>query len=168
MKGTLRYDTACTPWDMSDDEYRPASMVLATVNDRAHGLGVALPTGAITVFEPSAAGDLFVGEEQLRDYAAGQDVDIAVGDSTHVYARCGVVGREPESYEKGAQVTMRATLTNAANAPALVRLSLGPSGAHKVSGIKGVRLKDGVRIVEVTVPANGTKEVRWTFRFDGG
>ncbi|MXO59194.1 hypothetical protein GRI89_06535 [Altererythrobacter salegens] len=166
VKGSLRYETTCDPWDYPEDEYSPASRVLATVNDKQHGLGVALPNGAITMFEPSEAGDLFVGEEQLRDYAAGQDVDIEVGDSSLVQVRCGIVGREQGSYEKGSQVSLRATLTNAADAPALVRLSLGASGAHKIVGLRDVRVKDGERIVELTVPANGTKTLRWTYRFD--
>ena len=165
VKGELFYKAGCTPWDGGKGEFAPAQRLLATVNDKAHGLGVALPTGAITVFEPSSVGDLFVGERQLRDYAAGQDVEIEMGPSSQVFAACEVVGREPK-FESGEIVTMRAKLTNANRAPAKLRLSLGWTGGGRIDGLKGVRVKDGERVVDVTIPANGEREVRWTMRLD--
>ena len=165
VRGELFYKTVCTPWEAGEGQYAPAARVLATVNDKAHGLGVALPTGAITVFEPSPVGDLFVGERQLRDYAAGQDVEIEMGPSGQVFAACEVVGRAPQ-FDSGEVVTMRATLTNANRAEAKMRLSLGGAGGHRIDGLKGVRVKDGERIVEVAIPPNGRREVRWTVRFD--
>jgi hypothetical protein len=165
VKGELFYKTGCTPWDGGEGEYLPALRLLATVNDKAHGLGVALPTGGITVFEPSPVGDLFVGERQLRDYAAGQDVEIEMGPSGQVFAACEIVGRAPK-FETGEVVTMRATLTNANRAEVKVRLSLGGASGHEIGGLRGVRVKDGERIVDITVPANGRREVRWTVRFD--
>jgi len=165
VRGELFYKSMCTPWDAGEGEFVPAARLLGTVNDKAHGLGVALPTGGITVFEPSAVGDLFVGERQLRDYAAGQDVEIEMGPSGQVFAACEIAGRAPR-LESGETVTMRATLTNANRAEAKIRLSLGGTGAHEIGGLKGVRVKDGERIVDVTVPANGRREVRWTVRFD--
>jgi hypothetical protein len=165
VKGELFYKTMCTPWDAGEGEYAPAARVLATVNDKAHGLGVALPTGGITVFEPSQVGDLFVGERQLRDYAAGQDVEIEMGPSGQVFAACEIVGRV-RPFESGETVTMRMTLTNANRSQAKMRLSLGGAGTHEIGGLRGVRVKDGERIVDITVPANGRREVRWTVRFD--
>jgi hypothetical protein len=165
VKGELFYKTMCTPWDAGEGEYAPAARVLATVNDKAHGLGVALPTGGITVFEPSQVGDLFVGERQLRDYAAGQDVEIEMGPSGQVFGACEIVGRV-RPIESGETVTMRMTLTNANRSQAKMRLSLGGAGTHEIGGLRGVRVKDGERIVDITVPANGRREVRWTVRFD--
>ena len=66
----------------------------------------------------------------------------------------------------GEIVTMRATLTNANRAEAKVRLSLGGTGGHEIDGLRGVRVKDGERVVDMTVPGNGHREVRWTMRFD--
>ena len=165
VKGELFYKATCTPWNAGEGEFIPAARLLATVNDKAHGLGVALPTGGITVFEPSPAGDLFVGERQLRDYAAGQDVEIEMGPSGQVFTACEVVGRAPR-LDSGEIVTMRATLTNANRAEAKIRLSFGGPGPHEIGELKGVRVKDGERIVELTLPANGRREVRWTVRFD--
>jgi hypothetical protein len=126
---------------------------------------VALPTGALTVFEPSHVGDLFVGEQQLRDYASGQDVEIEMGVSSQVFAACEIVGRQPE-FAKGETVTMRTTLTNANRAAARLRLSLGGVGTHEVRGLPGMTVKDGERIAEIEIPANDRRILRWTMRFD--
>src|SRR5688500_16212758 len=44
VEGRLLYKTSCSPWD-NQDEPLPAAMLLATVNDKRHGLGMALPMG---------------------------------------------------------------------------------------------------------------------------
>jgi hypothetical protein len=58
---------------------------------------------------------------------------------------------------------MQVSLTNANPSPATVRVVLGNAGEGTIAGLKGVRLKDGARIVEVMVPANGKRELRWTY-----
>ncbi len=137
-------------------------IIYATVNDEDHGLGVALPSGAIAFFEPSSVGDLLVGEENLRDYADGQDVEIDLGFSDQVMARCERVTTFNIN-EKGRWSRMRSTLTNANPHPVTVRLLLGSPGNWDFQDI-GDELKDGQRVVEVSVPANGEREVEWRVR----
>ncbi len=166
VKGEMLYKAVCTPWDYQQGgDYVPAAMLLATVNDANHGLGVALPAGGITVFEPTTHGELLAGEESLRDYASGQDVEIEMGRSNQVFATCEVVGREP-NYERGERISMRLRLTNANRSRAHVRVSLGGSGEHRVAGMKGLRTKDGERVTDVDVRANGTREIHFTYELD--
>ncbi len=87
-RGRLLYKAGCSP-SAGDGPSRPRpGMLLATVNDKKHGLGAALPMGGITVFAPSAHGDQLVAEDRLRDYAEGQDVEIDLGDSSQVFVEC--------------------------------------------------------------------------------
>ena len=58
---------------------------------------------------------------------------------------------------------MKASLTNANPSPAKVRVTLGGAGEGRIEGMKGVRVKDGSQIVEFSVAANSTREVRWTY-----
>ncbi|HSQ95796.1 MAG TPA: hypothetical protein VLM18_06875 [Croceibacterium sp.] len=59
---------------------------------------------------------------------------------------------------------MKATLTNANSHPVTLRLKLGsPLGWH-VRGLSGTRLKDGETVYEVTIPANGKRNVAWDVR----
>ncbi len=159
VRGKLIYQAGCQ-WSPGDDDPSAAEMRFETVNDAKHGLGVSMPTGGITFFEPSSRGDLFVGEQQLRDYASGQDVEIALGDSAQVFSTCQTGEGDPGKGWAG----MKATLTNANPHPVTLRLKLGsPLGWH-VRGLRGTRLKDGETVYEVTIPANGKRDVAWDVR----
>jgi hypothetical protein len=163
VEGRLLYKAACSPWD-NQDEPLPAAMLLATVNDKRHGLGMALPMGGITVFEPSAFGEQLVAEERLRDYAEGQDVELALGTSSQVFAHCERPGSADPQEDPARWTAMRAVLTNASANPVRVRLTLGASGQWRYRGLDGTRVKDGETIVEITVPGNGRRVVSWDVR----
>jgi hypothetical protein len=158
VSGKLVYQAACR-WNEADGENAsPAEMRFETVNDARHGLGVALPTGGITFFEPSPRGDLFVGEQQVRDYASGQDVAIPLGDSAQVFATCGKLrGGDPEKGWAGLKVA----LTNANPHAVTVRIQLGSPRDWRVRGVKAVHVKDGQNAMELIVPANGKAELAW-------
>jgi hypothetical protein len=157
VRGKLIYQADCQDWTAHDDP-AAAQMRFETVNDEKHGLGVAMPTGAITFFEPSSRGELFVGERQLRDYAAGQDVEIALGDSAQVFATCERIGGD--EHDKDPQ-RMKAVLTNANPHAVTLRLKLGSPLQGRVTGLSGTRVKDGETVTELTLPANGRRELVW-------
>jgi hypothetical protein len=163
VEGRLLYETSCSPWE-SQDVPLPAGMLLATVNDERHGLGMALPMGGIAVFEPGSFGEQLVAEERLRDYAEGQDVEIELGESSQVFGQCSApadvdFGEYPQRWRP-----MRGTLTNANRAPVTLRVVLGASGQWQLRGLRGTRIKDGEVILEVTIPANGRRELTWEVR----
>jgi len=157
VRGKLMYQADCQWWSYYDDP-AAAEMRFETVNDEKHGLGVSMPMGGITFFEPSSRGDLFVGEQQLRDYASGQDVEIPLGESAQVFATCEQVGRgDPGKNWAG----MKATLTNANPHAVILRLRLGSPLQWHVRGLKPTWVKDGETVYEVTLPANGKREIVW-------
>lgn len=162
VDGRLLYQAPCSPYD-ANDEAQPLGMLLLTVNDEAHGLGSAMPMGAITFFEPSGAGELFVGEQHLRDYAEGQDIEIELGESSQVFGRCTVpAGADPSAGRKWTPI--RLTLSNANPGPAKVRIVLGYPQQWQFRGLRRTTVKDGRTIVEVTVPGNASREVSWQAR----
>ncbi|MGX7951780.1 DUF4139 domain-containing protein [Tsuneonella sp. HG249] len=158
VKGRLLHTASCSPWG-NLDEVGQAGLLLASVNDAKHGLGVALPNGGITVFESTSKGELLVGEQRLRDYASGQDLEIALGESPQVAVSCAAEG--DTDFEAGQRIPMKLVASNANPSPVRLRLTLG-GGAAKIGGLRGTRVKDGARIYETTVPANGRRELRWT------
>lgn len=160
VRGKLVYQADCNWWSTAD-EPSAAQMRFETVNDEKHGLGAALPTGAVTFFEPSLHGDLFVGEQQLRDYASGQDVEVPLGQSAQVFAVCAQLGGgNPNEGWSG----LKASLSNANPRPVTLRLKLGSPAQWHVRGLTGTRVKDGETVYEVTIPANGKRELTWTVR----
>jgi len=166
VKGRLLYRTPCSPWD-NRDEAIATGMLLTTVNDREHGLGKALPMGGVTVFEPSAFGEQLVAEDRIRDYAEGQDIELAFGASTQVFAKCERLGGLDPNQDPPHWTPMRLTLTNANPNPARVRVYLGQPRDWQLRGISGTRVKDGQVIVEVTVPGNGERTFDWELRPTG-
>jgi hypothetical protein len=157
VRGKLVYQADCNWWSAEVDP-AAAQMRYETVNDAKHGLGAALPMGAISFFESSPRGDLFVGEQQMRDYASGQDVEIPLGESAQVFASCERAGKgDPE---KG-WASMTAVLTNANPHAVTLRLKLGSRRQWRLRGLKATRLKDGETVYELMVPANGRRELSW-------
>lgn len=164
VKGEFEYRSTCQP---SDHGGRPEAMLmlLRTVNDKKHGLGVALPMGGASVFEPSSGGDLLVGEPSLRDYAEGQDVELEMGNSTNVFVLCSKLSSTAPGDKSYPWIAMRANLSNANAHPTKVRLSLGPSGDWEVRGAgKDLSVKDGQWVLERTIPAGRASRLDWEMR----
>ena len=160
VSGKLIYQAGCE-WQATENDPAPAEMRFETVNDAKHGLGVAMPMGGVTFFEPSARGDLFVGEQQLRDYASGQNVEIPLGRSAQVFTTCERNGAgDPGKGWAG----MKATLGNANPHAVTVRLKLGSPLQWRLRGLKRTRVKDGETVYEMTIPANGRREIAWEIR----
>ena len=171
VKGRFLYVAQCKPWSTfgeSGNDLAPADLLLVTKNDKAHGLGEALPQGGFTVFEPSRAGDLLVGEDSLRDYAVGQDVEVGLGQSSQVFGECArtsEIDPSPREAGKAPWVAMKLVLTNANPSRARVRVQLGLASQWEVRGLRNVGLKDGNRIIEIDVPANGNRELTFEARY---
>ncbi len=159
VRGKMIYQADCSWWE-SYDTLQAARMRFETVNDEKHGLGAALPTGAITFFEPSSHGDLFVGEQQLRDYAQGQDVEVPLGESAQVFGTCVQGSGDPD---KG-WAPLKASFTNANPHAVTLRLKLGQPLYWRQRGLGATRVKDGETIYELTIPANGKRELAWDTR----
>ncbi|MGB3377901.1 MAG: hypothetical protein WBA55_03945 [Allopontixanthobacter sediminis] len=163
VKADLLYTGSCSAWD---DAIGPAAATieLVTRNDKEHGLGVALPMGGITIFEPSSAGDLLVGEDNLRDYAVGQDVEIPLGPSSEVFLACKRLTGLPAETTPRQWVQMESTVTNANPAPIRIRLDLGGTGEWELRKTRGAKVKDGQHMLEMTVPANASRVLSWKLR----
>jgi hypothetical protein len=168
VKARLLYQIGtCNPYDWVDEEGeepRAADLLLVTKNEDKQGLGIALPQGKMTLYEPGARGPQLAGATTLRDYARGQDVELELGPSAQVFARCG--GARAEGMADGRKWTaMRARLTNANPHPVNVRLRLGQGGEYdlRVPGRTPV-LKNGYQTIELTVPANGATQIDWSLR----
>lgn len=163
VKAELLYTSSCNAWSSATGP-DAATIELVTKNDEEHGLGIALPMGGITIFEPSSVGDLLIGEESLRDYAVGQDVEIYLGKSTQVYFACKRMTNAPPNENPRKWGQMETTVTNANSAPIKIRLDLGGSGEWEVRPTSGLKIKDGQHVRELTIPANASRVLKWKIR----
>ena len=172
VEGRLLYGSRCSfggstqlfvqeQWQLD-----PTALFLETKNDEKHGLGVALPTGGITLFEPSPRGELLLAEEWLRDYAKGQDVEIAMGSSELVRSACGRERTVPYGAREWESVGAR--ISNARRAAVIVRVYAGSEAYQEVEqdGVS-LKVKNGSYFIDVEVPPEGTREIRWRMRQRG-
>ena len=168
VKARFLYKAGCDPWSWIGEFGDPesAEMLLVTKNEEKKGLGIALPQGALNLFEPTSRGTQLAATTELRDYARGQDVELEIGNSAQVFATCARLGEEDEDrLEDGKWTKMHANLTNANPHPVTMRLNLGWSGDWDVRFPRNrVRVKNGYKSVEVTVPANSEREFIWRLR----
>lgn len=174
VKGEFLYVARCDPWDQFDTiedwtDMEVTEILLATKNVKERGLGVALPAGGFTVFEPTSEGPQLVGEETIRDYAVGQDVEINLGESNQVFSECATTGdREPDEDGKRPWIKMKLLLSNANSGTVRVRAVLGWASEWEIRGLRDMRLRDGKRIVELEVPGTGTRELEFRMRMTDG
>lgn len=168
VQARFLYQAGCDPYAWIDEPYeepQAASMLLVTKNETAKGLGIALPQGQMTLYEPTARGILPGAQTTLRDYARGQDIELDLPQSAQVFARCAAVSEDGLDEGSRKWTKMRATLTNANPHPVTLRLQLGWGGTYAIRfPNEKVVLKNGYQTVEVTVPANQTRSLDWRIR----
>ena len=161
------YRATCDAYEWIGDIDTPiaAHMLLVTKNEERKGLGIALPQGALTLFEPTERGPMLAATTELRDYARGQDVELELGQSAQVFARCARIEDERFDDESRKWTDMRVELTNANPHPVKMRLQLGWAGDWNIRFPRHrVELKNGWQVVELEIPANSSSEYRWRIR----
>ena len=156
-QGELIYQNWCSV-QQGGGEWQPVLMQLESENIEKEGLGAALPSGQVAVFERGPNGELLVAESNLRDYAKGEDVEMLLGQSAAVFSQCRQLG-DPEGWNKGA-AQMEAEFTNANPHAVTVRLFFGYPAQWRISGLRTSVYK-GQLMAEVTVPAGGERVVKW-------
>ena len=130
----------------------PLERLLITRNRPSEGLGLPLPAGKVALFGRRGGRRILLGEGRIDDHTIGEKVEIPVATATGV--RAVQVPYRDEADGGG----YRLTLTNDLARPQLVEIELPlDARAHGGSLVK----RDGWMLWRVTVPANGTAELRW-------
>jgi hypothetical protein len=167
VRGSLLHLIRCLPYDDDDDDPRPLSVGFKTKNDKAHGLGLALPGGMISMFAPSSSDDLLLGEGQMRDYPVGQDVELVLYDSSTAFGQCRTLPDPPinaKGLPDGDKLRRKEiVLNNANNRPILTRVILGEGDQWKIvkKPAGRVQQKNGYWTTELSVPAGGRRKLSW-------
>ena len=162
----------------ADDELEstPLRKVLRTRNDRAHHLGLPLPSGRVAAFYEREGVPLLVNEAPLRDVAVDEEFEIDVGEAPDVRINAGTADRavDPKKLKRlrlSPHVVVRSSevdevhviqVTNARSTPAFVELSvLVPDGATigEADHVPGTR--NGHPTFSLTVPAEGTAIIQY-------
>lgn len=136
-------------WEDSVGEVR---QMLRTRNRKEDGLGLPLPGGPVTVFEPHGDAVLLSGEGGLADRAVGEDVEIMLAEATQVTASA----EELDSNDR--RSTVRLTVRNARPVPVRFEARIATSNTNAVRAVSGGKLvrKDGRSIWATQIAPNAT------------
>jgi hypothetical protein len=135
-----------------------ATPTLVLRNREQEGLGVPLPGGGVEIFQTLAGRRVLVGRSDMRDHAVGEYVELETGESTDV--RVSVVR---ESHSATAD-DYRVTVSNAKPYPVPVEISLEHGVGLEAVGATLTGSRRGWPLWTVTVPANGSAELRYRLR----
>jgi hypothetical protein len=128
----------------------PASLLLRTMNDAAHHLGLPLPSGRIAVFAARGGEKILLHESGMRDLAIDEEVEINLGDSPDVQVAAGA-NRVDISNARAAEIQFE------------LRLRL-PAGARVVRADHALGARNGRPIFRLTIPAHKTVTVRYQWQ----
>ena len=127
-------------------EAPPDERFLATI-------GIPLPQGQVTVYEPSDYGPLLVGQTDLGDKAVGQKVELGLGNRPDVQMAVSLPDpKRPRRFE----LTLTNALARAVDAEIAIPFELKRG--------RGVEKVDGVPTWKVRVPANGEQRLRFELK----
>jgi hypothetical protein len=127
----------------------PLERVLVTRNRAQEGLGLPLPAGKVALFGRRGDRRILLGEGRIDDFTINEKVEIPIATATGVLAR-----QTPYASEDGGGFLLE--LTNDLARPQVVEIEL-PLEARG----RGLVKRDGWMLWRVTVPANGTRELRY-------
>jgi hypothetical protein len=127
-------------------ESQPMTLMLRGENKTEKGLGLPMPQGQVMIFENSSYGPLLAGEASLKDRAIGEEVEMAVGQSSDVRMQV------TQMSEKSGLQRWKVEITNARNSPVNVEVEI----PYELRGNpKHIPKIDGVPTWKATVAANG-------------
>ena len=165
------------------DGWQSASLLLRTKNDRAHGLGLPLPSGRTAVFAVNGGTTVLENEAEMRDLAVDEDVEIDMGSRPDVQVQATTESRSIDSARATVlplipgvlsvrsapvQGVSRVEVSNALPRPIQFELRLRlADGAEVFRADHALRKKNGRPMFEFTVPANGRVVVRYQTRGNG-
>jgi hypothetical protein len=173
--------------DLAADENAvsaPAHLLLRTMNDAAHHLGLPLPSGRMAVFAMRDGATLLQHESNLRDLAVDEEVEIDMGESSDVQvtaakekttidpARTRELPLVPGVLKLRSADVDAVSHVDVSNARATeshfeLRLTL-PEGGRVVRADHPVGTKNGRPIFRLTIPANETVTLRYQWQHTSG
>ncbi len=144
-----------------------ATVVLRFQNKAEDGLGLALPAGMVSMRQSQDGRELYVGEHGVRDVPMNEEFELEAGAASDVEAQ-GVVVSDLSVGAGAAQrerVALQYTLTNAKPVPVTFELRQSPvrEGFTVVAESAPHALKNGEDVWRVSVPANGSAVLSYTF-----
>lgn len=160
--------------------WQPAQLFLRTHNDRAHNLGLPLPSGRVSVFAADRGITVLENEADMRDLAINEEVEIDLGTRSDVQVSVTTETRSIDTAHarvlpllpgglsvRQAEVSdvRRVDISNALPWPIRFEMRLRLDDADEViRADHPLRKRNGRPLFELTVPGNGQTTLRYETR----
>ena len=145
--------------DQFSEESQPMTLMLRGENRIEKGLGLPMPQGQVMIFEDSKYDPLLAGQSSLTDRAIGEEVEMAVGQSSDVRIT------HTQMSQKGGKQRWKVEITNARNSAVNVEVEIPYQLLGKSRDIKKI---DGVPTWKATLPANGDAMFYYEMKLEEG
>lgn len=156
IKGRLLYRSRVNGSSAGDSQ-----MLFRFKNSKRDGAGDPLPAGKVAMFQPFGGERMLVGEGDLPDKAADEEVDIVFGEAANVS-----VERDDDSRADGTEDVVL-TVRNANPHPIAFEAEFR-TGDYRLEQFSARLIeRPGKRVWSVRVPANGTSVLRYRTRDTG-
>ncbi len=153
VKGEMLYRSRISGED-SDD----VQMLYRVQNKPEAGLGEALPSGQVALFQTAGGRRMLVGETQLGDKAVGEEVELTFGEASNVSVEIEDSGKEGKRWEEDVL-----TVSNANPFPVIYEAEFSRDDRLRYEKFGGSMIdKRGKKIWRVSVAANS--EAKLTYR----
>ena len=139
------------PW------FETTTAMLRTRNDKQHALGLPLPAGVFLIDQFQFGRPMVLAEPALRDTAVDEKIELAIGAVSDVTVEHRCLKNE------GTKYAMQTTISNAGTTAIQYELVIANGIDMKITDSTApVIERDGVRLMVVTIPAEGSLVVSYT------
>jgi hypothetical protein len=149
----------------TEEEPQMASILLRMMNKPEKGLGLPMPSGGVSVFEPGDHRELWVGDTRLRDTAVNEKVELTIGGSTDVRWTSTELDTSEKDDDRNIE-RYSVTLSNAKPQPVVAEILIDIDPSDQVISDASAKLgrKDGKPLWLAKIPANGTLTLKYAVR----
>lgn len=130
----------------------PLEHILVSRNRAAQGLGLALPSGKLTLFGQKQGRRVLLGEGSIDDHAVGERVEFKLGQAPGMRVR-------QADYADGGRGVYELVVSNDLPQANTAEIRLPPD--IRAIGRSGLFKQDGYQVWRVIVPANGKATLRY-------
>lgn len=140
---------------MDGEEPADPELLFRFRNRKQDGLGEPLPSGKTAFFQEGPAGRMLIGEGSIPDKAVDEEVEMVLHEANDV-----TFETDDDGGDNVTQHTV--TIRNANPFPARVEIEFPTAGEYTFTGLPaGLIAKPGKRVWAVTLPANGTRVLKY-------
>ena len=129
------------------EEQRNGTLMVRTLNDKAHRLGLPLPAGSVLFQQDHFGRSMVVGEPDLSDTAEDEKIELALGEASDLTIKRRTLRRDDKSQDQ------EVTISNAGNSDKPLELKLFVNTDKLTKADRKYEMRDGEPLFRIVVPA---------------